>query len=163
MTADEFKTRYLAALPGNLLELGVGKFVQVPEEDFADVPLSTEDKQRLIEVGLPKSAAPYLSFGPETWGFDGLPPGYFVIGANGSGDPICINEESGEIVCFNHDEDMSRQLANSSLERFQECLCLFQEYRSAGALSECFAAMRAVDPSLEESGFWSQEIQNDED
>jgi hypothetical protein len=88
-----------------------------------------------------------------------VPEGYFVIGRTENGDPLCIDEDSGEVVYLFHEEGMKYDFINSSLARFQECLRIHQKHRSRGALADCFAAMCEIDPVLgEEQGFRIQEI-----
>src|SRR4051812_38757180 len=160
LTPEAFQMRYRASLSPQLLDFGLGAFVQFPADELAATTLSAEDQLRLAEVGMPRAAAPYVGFGHVAPGTGpDLPDGYFCIGHTGNGDPLCIDQDSGEVVYLFHEDGMKYDFINSSLAQFQECLCIYQEHRSRGALADCFTAMCAIDAVLEEEqGFWVQEI-----
>ena len=97
---------------------------------------------RMIEIGtdvLPDSAAPCLDFSeaaipkpihevfgaPHDWSAgdrERLQP-YLVIGSDGAGNPICIEQGSGHVLLLDH-EDSFRTLTfvNSSIHQLAECL-----------------------------------------
>jgi hypothetical protein len=162
MTAAEFQARYLASLPQNLLDFGLGRFIPVPPEEFAESGVAAADVERLTTVGMPKAAAPYLAFGPETWAFEGpLPPSFFVIGTTAAGEPLCIDEETGEVVCYDPGAN-AHEFVNSSLELFQHCICLFLEHRPHSTWQACFDAMRTLDAGMRsDPGFWMRMIEDE--
>jgi hypothetical protein len=128
MTPAEFQDRWTAE---------GGELVLFAPSALADVRMPAEGRAFLLNVGLPRSAAPYLDFrspsgsplptASEMWQ---LPDGfshYRVIGSNGSGDPICIDEdEDGAIVYLNHDNEFARVFINSSVPQLAECLLAFR-------------------------------------
>jgi hypothetical protein len=96
----------------------------------------------LTSCGLPESAAPFLEFmAPQEtlptvpqyyrieW--DGLNE-YLVIGYNGSGDPICIDVETGnEIVYLNHDRSFERVRINATIEQFSRSLLAYKLFHAS--------------------------------
>lgn len=46
---------------------------------------------------------------------------YVNIGFNGSGDPVVINLENGEIVYLNHDDGFKEIFINADIEKFAHC------------------------------------------
>src|SRR5260370_1394397 len=76
--------------------------VVYPPDSLAGVTVSDESRTFLTSVGLPESAAPFLDFaGPKNgviqtaaklWQLTPEFNRYLVIGSNGSGDPLCIDE-----------------------------------------------------------------------
>lgn len=101
------------------------------------IRMSETDKAFLISAGLPDSAAPFLGLlRPEvgmlpTYSeYAGLPDtfrGYRVIGHNGSGDAICIDEGGdGTIVSLNHDDHYRRVFMNSSIPQLAESLLVYR-------------------------------------
>jgi len=88
-------------------------------ELLTDIQISDNSKIFLTSAGLPESAAPFLDFAAPVdgtlktasrlWRLSSKYDRYWVIGSNGSGDPICIDEsENGQIVYLNHDHDFRR-------------------------------------------------------
>ncbi|MDF1746910.1 MAG: SUKH-4 family immunity protein, partial [Gimesia sp.] len=54
---------------------------------------------------------------------------YRIIGSNGSGDPVCIDEvENGQVVYLNHDFNFKRVLINSSIPALAESLVVYREF-----------------------------------
>lgn len=91
----------------------------------------------MIEAGLPEEAAPFLGFqrpvtGPlptlsEYFGLSDTFRRYRVIGSNGSGDPICIDQaQQGSIVSINHDDHYRPIFMNSSIPQLAESLILYR-------------------------------------
>jgi hypothetical protein len=150
-----------------------------PESSLVDVRVPAETRAFLVEAGLPAQAAPFLDFGPPKSGplervsvVWHQPPAfdrYRIIGGNGSGDPICLDEEAGgQVVYLNHDNRFQRVLMGSSVHTLAECLVELRDLFKAAhgmksvtreqydALLERF---RAIDPaSSGEGGFWQQEF-----
>ncbi len=107
---------------------------------FRQAHLSTlpfPTNRRLTTAGLPESAAPFLDFRvpdhgavqtvAKLWQLAPEYNRYRVIGSNGSGDPLCIDESfDGQIVYLNHDFDFHRVLINSSVPQLAESLLAFR-------------------------------------
>ena len=142
--------------------------------------MPAEAQAFLVEVGLPAQAAPFLDFGPPKSGtlervsaVWHQPPAfdrYRMIGGNGSGDPVCFDEETGgQIVYLNHDNRFQRVLMASSIFTLAECLVELRDViAGVGGDTErvtreqydaLLVRFQAIDPeSGGESGFWQQEI-----
>src|SRR5438445_70063 len=129
MTPDEFKRAW---------EQNGDRLVTFPPEAVATLHIPENHRAFLIQPGLPESAAPYLDFGGKH--YVGIPSAaqlwkageaferYRVIGANGFGDPICLDEESaGAVVYLNHDDEMKRGFINSTVECLACSLLAFRE------------------------------------
>ena len=104
------------------------------------VELQGPEAHWLVDVGLPRSAAPFLSFGgtnvnqlPTTTLLYGLrelkvPDRYRIIGSNGSGDPIAIDiGEQGRIVYLNHDDQFAAVFVNSSVRQLCDSLFAYKQ------------------------------------
>ena len=176
MTPQEFKTRYLEGIKESFkaasdevraeLEQRFNEFITFPPEMLERFSLSPADRDFLSQVGLPKEAAPALNFRnmyelqPE---FETHPlfEDSFVLGGSGGQRLLAIDLESAEIVCYEISEGGLQTLfVNESLEKFAECLCLFQEYRDKNEMDACFDAMCRIDPKLVKYGsFWAEETQ----
>ena len=112
-----------------------GKILKFSAEVLKNVNIDNESKKFLIEAGLPESASPFLEFEvpngediptvSKKWEIDKEYSIYKCIGSNGSGDPICINETSGNIVYLNHDDDFKEVFINSSIPQLAESLLAF--------------------------------------
>lgn len=101
-----------------------------------------ESARFLVEAGLPKSCAPFLSFNEvgkglpklisvwrlnEVSGVDtDFLSRYHILGSDGSGNPICIDtEEHGSIFMVDHDDAFrSRLLVASSVPQLAEALLI---------------------------------------
>jgi hypothetical protein len=166
MTAQDFKPRFLAALPTMPvgLDLHLDEFVVFENADLSG--LAEEDAVFLVTQGLPRDASPFLSFAAytqdeieqrlETFA---LPQNIFPIGHNGSGDILAIDKDSGEVVYFNHDANNLRVFINSSLLQFAECLCVYQEHLISEKMRQCIVAIAAVDSAAAlTSSMWNSEI-----
>lgn len=166
MKPGEFKRQW---------EVGGDALIVFPADYVASSPIPNEAKQFLSEEGLPRDAAPFLSFGPTSrpWGLlDCL-----EIGANGSGDPITIMAD-GTVLYRNHDADfagcyINRDLATlaASLLRFR--LLISETQRACGPdgyldglvppnLGADFTAfLSSVDAdALQPGAMWADEIAN---
>jgi hypothetical protein len=96
----------------------------------------------LIEAGLPKSCAPFLSFDEvgkglpkliSVWRLDGVSgvdteflSRYHTLGSDGAGNPLCIDtEEPGMVFMVDHDDAFrSRRLVASSVPQLAEALLI---------------------------------------
>lgn len=173
IAAQQFKERWEANQNDRL--------VAFPASSLIDVNAASEVKAFLIEAGLPKQAAPFLVFGPpktgtlqrvsNVWHQSEAFSGYRIIGGNGSGDPVCLEEEAnGQIVYLNHDNRFERQVMASSVFTLAECLVELRdvvasaggdtELVTAGQYAELLARFRQIDPVASgEGGFWEQEFE----
>ncbi|MFA9213993.1 MAG: SUKH-4 family immunity protein [Candidatus Methylacidiphilales bacterium] len=93
--------------------------------------------------GLPKDAAPFLSFSKDNYEiyegllkltdyFNFLEPEfdkYMVIGSTGNGDEIVIDiKDDCKIKILDHEDNFSEEFANSTIEKFANGLLLYQEF-----------------------------------
>lgn len=159
---------------------GLDRLVVFPESSLADVRLPVDARAFLVEAGLPVEAAPFLGFEPpkgvglrRVSAIFHQPPAfdrYRIIGSNGSGDPICIDEAAnGQIVYLNHDNRFQRVLMASSVVSLAECLLELRDFiDDAGGDTELVGPeryrqllerLRTIDPAAcEPDGYWPQEI-----
>ncbi|TQV65818.1 SMI1/KNR4 family protein [Exilibacterium tricleocarpae] len=175
------------------------------EEEFelvvakADCPrltsLPAELQKFLLEAGLPDAAAPFLSFDvierhglteiSEVWGSpDDYSESekerlsrYFIIGSDGSGNPLAIDTDSNfEIVHLDHDNWFQTvTILNSSLFHLAEFLLLVRDMVSkahnelseteleeeipARYKGELFTRMKFADKKAWRSGgYWETEV-----
>ena len=84
---------------------------------------------------------------------------YKVIGSDGSGNPICLDEGSGAVVILDPDYRFrALQLVNSSVRQLGECLLAYLGEQDGGRFR---AAVEAIDPAaLAERSFWWREAEN---
>jgi hypothetical protein len=176
MTALEFKEKW-ALHSEKWSELRIFPKNQVDNLDIDDF-----DKQFLYLSGLPFGCAPFINFGDfkntilerliDVYNLDDSFNGLYIIGSDGSGDPICVQDKTGEIVILNHDNDFDETFMSSSLRQMAEFICLVREgyskitekYGIDAAWNEGEAMdlksiyrekLRAIDPEAIEDGFWS--------
>ena len=159
MTPVAFKERFQKAqgpVPEGL-NVDFGKFRAFPVERINQLKIDELSKCLLREVGFPEDAAPFLSFNqkadkvlkrlPEVFPFIGPEFARFrLLGSNGSGDFVCIDESDGSIVYLNHDAGMQRVFINSSLVHFAESLCLIAEAVQADYTTDFLGALAHSDP-----------------
>jgi hypothetical protein len=172
ITPQEFKQRW-EDVPDDRL-------ISFPESSFADVRVVPDARAFLVEAGLPAEAAPCLDFGPPKngtlervstiWHQPSAFDRYLIIGGNGSGDPVCLDEATeGEVVYLNHDNKFKRVLMASSVFSLAECLLELRDaIVKAGGDTErvgqqdydaLLARFRLIDPaSSGKGGFWEQEL-----
>ncbi|WP_068134703.1 SUKH-4 family immunity protein [Roseimaritima ulvae] len=166
MTPAEFKSRYVASLPEVpeelREELDLDRFVVFDPGIVAAYALNKQDAAILTEVGLPNSAAPWLTFELDPKRrlapIDGF-PNMLAIGSNAYGDYVCLDMEfSGEVVYINHDNLNDRVLINSSVFTLAESLCLYLTHRHRGEPKNLLAAIGSIDPAAIVAGtFWHHE------
>jgi hypothetical protein len=112
--------------------------IAFPTSSLKGVPFSEQTKSFLVDVGLPDSASPFLGFGPQRdatvprldlmWQLDSSFSVFWVIGSNGSGDPICIDtSDQDAVVYLNHDNRFCKVLMNSSLAQLATSLLAFRK------------------------------------
>jgi len=107
--------------------------LRFPKKTVQSLRIHDDDKAFLVQAGLPKSAAPFLSFEAPSFGelltiaqqyslpeeFDR----YRAIGFDGGGSPIAIDEEAGgEVVCLDHEDRFARMFMNESIRQLAESL-----------------------------------------
>ena len=98
------------------------KVVLFPESALTGILLSQDERSFLSSIGLPDSAAPFLSFEcpvgqlvsvSDQWRQGNEFRKYKVIGANGSGDPIALDASCGNVVYLNHDDNFTKVFINT--------------------------------------------------
>lgn len=183
MGADEWIDRWATKSGGSVVTNE--ELIRFPEQMLESVELRDGDRSLLTQAGLPDSAAPFLSFGPQSGLLGALrdsgdpPPntdGYVEIGFNGSGDPICLEASTGSVWYLNHDDGFRAVFVNSSVEQLTEFLLLFRALveaavseRGHGAyldgdipsavLHQAATSMRAADSTaLQPGSMWSDEL-----
>lgn len=153
------------------------------------VKLSSDSKAFLIKAGLPGDAAPFLCFGPpqkgvlprlsSEWNLPDTYRRYRVIGSEGSGDDICIDEEGqGKVVHLNHDDNFREVFINTSIPQLAESLLICRTFgekvrkqRGEGAwlkgnaspelISWYHNELTRIDPdALQEGCFWWYDLEN---
>jgi hypothetical protein len=121
---------------------------------------------------LPAEAAPCLTFDRATrpvplWEVFGSPAQwsaaererlapYRVIGSDGAGNPICVEQDTGAVVLLDHeDRFLTRQFVNSGVRHLAECLLAYLGERQPDRFR---VAVQAIDPeALAERSFWWHE------
>jgi hypothetical protein len=129
MTAEEFKRAW---------ERDDFELISFSAEAVAGLRIPEEQRAFLLQPGLPKQAAPYLDFGgkynfeipsvAEQWRAGEAFRRYRIIGANGFGDPVCLDEAAdGAVVYLNHDDEMKRRFMNSNVQCLAFSLLAFRD------------------------------------
>jgi hypothetical protein len=160
-----------------------------PKKAVERLALADEDKEFLLQAGLPKSAAPFLTFdGPdsselptvaEQWGLAKEFLQYREIGSDGSGNPIALDQRKhGEVVYLDHENRFARVLVNKSIRRLAESLLAYRKVvkdtlaefgedafldgkTSAAARKELREELTRIDAAAIKPGcFWHGELQN---
>ena len=154
--------------------------VSFPQSSISDVQLPADARAFLVEVGLPEDAAPFLSFSPPksgtlprvsvVWHQPSEFDRYRMIGSNGSGDPVCLDEKAGgQVVYLNHDNLFQRVLMASSVITLAASLLQVRDFvaesggfsamMAAGSFEPLVARLRSIDPAVcGEGGYWRQEF-----
>jgi len=122
---------------------------------------------------LPAVAAPCLTFDRADrprpiWEVFGIPSQwsqaerehlapYRVIGSDGAGNPICVEQGTGAVVLLDHEDRFrTRHFVNSSVRQLAECLLAYMGEEQPERL---LAALQAIDPTaVAERSFWWHEI-----
>jgi len=121
---------------------------------------------------LPNEAAPFLTFGcasnpRQIWEVFGIPSQwseaerqrlspYRMIGSDSAGNPICVVQDTGEVVLLDH-EDRFRtlQFVNSSVGQLAECLLAYMGEKQPDPFR---SALQTIDrAALVEGTFWWHE------
>ncbi|NDK57221.1 SUKH-4 family immunity protein [Pontibacter fetidus] len=156
--------------------------------DISSKGLNEETADFLAIVGLPTSAAPFLSFADDSERELGSISNifetredrhrYFLsIGSDGAGDPICLDlMNECQVVTLNHEEDFEPTFMNSSVSELFQFLTIYKRFveeviRENGEdayldadftdsqYEELKKAMESVDnKALKTNTFWAQEL-----
>lgn len=167
MSLKQFESRYRQALEKSDILMSDDKgveFSKYPLDILKDSSLTPDEQDFLYQVGLPQDAAPYLKFENLYEKIPGLAESFdesFCLGFARRRRLIAADKVTGEIQCLTlGDEGVAILLVNSSMEKFAECLCLFQECIDKTKLQECYQAMCQADSALvEEDNFWKEETE----
>ena len=134
MTPTEFKNKWLSQE-----DEGWSTF---PANKVEQSNLSEQTKD-FLKIGLPDSAAPYLSFEPITSGnfqtiyeyydHEGLgeeTKNYWIIGSDGAGDPICIDAANNDkIILLDHEQDfVLLDNMNTNISELASSLLIFRNF-----------------------------------
>jgi len=172
ITAQQFKERWERVAGDRLINF--------PENSLSDVRVPSNVRAFLVEAGLPVQVAPFVDFDPPkngtlervstVWHQSPAFDRYRIIGGNGSGDPICFDEDfGGEVVYLNHDNRFQRVIMASSVFTLAECLVELRDF-IAGAGGDAdsirrdqydalLGRFRVIDPAPSGAGgFWEQEF-----
>lgn len=168
---------------------GSDQFVVFPVKCIDQLPLAAVDKAFLVQAGLPADAAPFLTFDApksadlptvaEQWGVADEFRRYRIIGSDGSGNPIALDEQSeGEVVWLDHENRFSRALMNTSVRQMAESLLAYRKLvidtqaefgpdafldgkASVAARRKLKEELTRIDPEAVMPGcFWHGELQN---
>ena len=122
------------------------EIVRFPRRAAAAAPIGNATRDFLTEVGLPHSAAPFLSFGrvysadsdsevylPSmrvAFGLDDPEFDRFIlIGSDGSDDPLAIDRETDEVVWLVEEEEGGVvRFVNVDVESLARCLVVYREF-----------------------------------
>jgi SUKH-4 immunity protein len=180
LTPLEFARRWQTEVVAKSAVPDSDRLVTVSRELIGGASLSDEARQFLTEAGLPKSCAPCLTFDEIEFGlrrlWDVFAPGQWkpeeknglnrfgLIGFDGAGNPICLDERNGHVVLIDHEvlfnpdaRDASIMFVNSSIRQLCECLLVV----NARPNSENMGAIKEIDePAAAKGTFWSYEAPN---
>src|SRR5262245_47798383 len=158
------------------------------KETVQGLRLSEDDKAFLIQAGLPEDAAPFLTFEApksedlptvaEQWKLTNEFERFRVIGFDGSGSPIALDEEAnGEVVRLDHDNSFARVLMNKSVRHLAASLLAYRKMitdsqaefgedafldgKTSPAVRQGLRqALISIDPAAMKHGcFWHDELQ----
>lgn len=164
--------------------------VRFSDEHLRGISLPSEAREFLGPIGLPREAAPFLSFkcpdaGPlcrasDTYHLAKSYSVYCEIGVDGIGNPICLVEGAGvgRIVSLDHENRFAEIIVNSSVQQlhksllaFRRCVSMTQQLNGQDAwlegkiphelISDLEETIRTIDPdALVDGAFWPGEIQD---
>ena len=157
--------------------------IRFRKQALARLVIADADKDFLAQAGLPESAAPFLGFeAPKSgelptvadqWHQPERFRRYRVIGSDGAGNPIALDEErAGEVVRLDHEEGFARTLMNKTVRQLAESLLVYWNVAGdslaaddADALElpakvrkQLHQALKRIDPAAMKVGcFWPEE------
>lgn len=129
--------------------------VSAPHGIFDAPSFPAEAARFLVEAGLPRSCAPFLSFEAVAGGPPSLveyygahrfrPPDtprlaqFYVIGSDGAGNPLCVDSaRGGEVVMLDHEDGFhTRAFVASSVGTLAHALPFFTPSPTMNSLSTC--------------------------
>jgi hypothetical protein len=81
---------------------------------------------------------------------------YGVIGSDGAGNPVCVEQGSGTVWLLDHEDRFrTRQFVNSGVRQLAECLLAYMGEREPEPFR---SAVRSIDvPALAGGSFWWNE------
>ena len=150
-------------------------------EQFEKIKIKEETKNFLIS-GIPEEASPFLSFGnasgegtvetiAQSYNLDKSFERYLIIGFDGSGNPICIdNQENDRMVMLNHDQGFRAVFMNSTINQFAEILLAYRDYSMnkkpvdfiKKKVSEIDTNALSDNTKLDEDNYWKQILKNED-
>jgi hypothetical protein len=121
-----------------VIRWGSNDLVSFAADGVERLLLGAVDKELLVRAGLPADAAPFLTFDAprsadlptvaEQWGIGDEFRRYRVIGSDGSGNPIALDEQcEGEVVWLDHENRFARALMNKSVRQMAESLLAYRK------------------------------------
>jgi HEAT repeat protein len=156
--------------------------VRFRKKALESLTLADEDKEFLAQAGLPGSAAPFLSVtAPKSgelptvadqWKRSEEFRRYRIIGGDGSGNPLALDEErNGEVVCLDHDDRFARTFVNTTVRHLAASLLVYRDLiatagedaRKDGILpaksrKQLHQQLKKIDPAaMKPGGFWPEE------
>jgi hypothetical protein len=163
--------------------------IRFPKSAVERLALADEDKAFLREAGLPKDAAPFLTFGvpvsgelptvAEQWSLAKEFQRYRAIGSDGCGNPIALDDrQDGEVVYLDHENRFARVLVNQSVRQLAESLLAYRKFVkdtqaafgqfafldgkiSPAARNDLRQELTRIDqPAVKSGCFWHGELQN---
>jgi hypothetical protein len=110
-------------------------------ESVHSIPLPVDILEFLSMVGLPKEAAPYLTFNVSTfpafispddlYDLEDRPElsDWFIIGETADSNPICIDPMGNYRICYvDTENDFKPVFMNSSLDKMAICIYLYEKF-----------------------------------
>lgn len=171
MNPEEFRSRFIAKVRSIFADMPnladrQAEFLSFDSASLIEFGIHPDDVSFLVAAGLPKQAAPFLNFTAysreelrDLYDLYDMPSNLFPLGCTGSGDPLGIELSSRAIIYLNHDDQNRRVFINSTLERFSESLCLYQEARSEGTLDSFLDRLSVFDAACAQNdSMWPFEI-----
>lgn len=171
MNTDTFASRWTE----KKRQLELDDYIEEPMMRFdGNLPgLDSDSRKLLRESGLPKSAPLFLNFEQTStmpriyavfncsWSKEmkALLEPYRMIGSDGEGSPICVDEISGEVWLFDHEAKfLARQFMNSSIAQLAECLLSYDYDKENDCPTANQDVVRNIDArALEGTAFWRLE------
>jgi hypothetical protein len=180
LTPDEFTAQWAGTDHESLRKY--------PTDAVATLVIPAEEQLVLRDYGLPASTAPYLEFEAPRTAFQTVAEAFEgpeklarfrIIGSNGEGNPIVIDEQDqGAILVLDQEDGFRRMIMNRSVTQLVESLlayrlmvraavaehgenAFFENQIPPAAVEALANELRRIDPeAMKRNRFWSQEIEN---